>query len=185
MPKKRMQIQPLTSAIPLSHPLNLNKTRTEDGRLGDSISSRERAGAVSNSSDGKAVHLELCEGEVGGEGDGITTNANALERLNDGQVLLVDVDKGELGPVRGAGVRGGEAELDARGSSAGCAEHVEGLEGLERDGVDVGAGAGNHEALDSGEGKVAHASGQEGQRVGALVLENVVEALLFTLLPNY
>ena len=82
-------------------------------------------------------------------------------------------------------MRGGEAELDARGSSAGCAEHVEGLEGLERDGVDVGAGAGNHEALDSGEGKVAHASSQEGQRVRALVLENVVEALLFTLLPNY
>ena len=82
-------------------------------------------------------------------------------------------------------MRGGEAELDARGSSAGCAEHVEGLEGLERDGVDVGAGAGDHEALDSGEGEVAHASGQEGQRVGALVLENVVEAFLFTLLSNY
>jgi len=180
-----MQIQPLTSAMPLSHPLNLNKTRAEDGRLGDSISSRERAGAVSNSSDGKAVHLELCEGEVGGEGDDIAINADAPERLNDGQVLLVDVDKGELSPVRGAGVRRGEAELDARGSSAGCAEHVEGLEGLERDGVDVGAGAGNHEALDSGEGEVAHASGQEGQRAGALVLENVVEAFLFTLLSNH
>ena len=82
-------------------------------------------------------------------------------------------------------MRGGETELDARGGSAGCAEHVEGLEGLERDGVDVGAGARNHEALDSGEGEVAHASGQEGQRGGALVLENVIEAFLFTLLSNY
>lgn len=82
-------------------------------------------------------------------------------------------------------MRGGEAELDARGGGAGCAEHVEGLEGLKRDGVDVGAGARNHKALDSGESEVAHASGKEGQRVGALVLENVVEAFLFTLLSNY
>ena len=82
-------------------------------------------------------------------------------------------------------MRGGEAELDARGSSAGCAEHVEGLEGLERDGVDVGAGARNHEALDSGESEVTHASSQEGQRVEALVLENIIKAFLFTLLSNY
>ena len=82
-------------------------------------------------------------------------------------------------------MRGGEAELDTCGGSAGCAEHVERLKGLERDGVDVRAGAKDYKALDSGEGEVAHASGQERQRVGALILENMVEAFLFTLLSNY
>ena len=42
--------------------------------------------------------------EVGGKGNDITTNANALECLNNGQVLLVNINKGELSPVRGASV---------------------------------------------------------------------------------
>ena len=75
--------------------------------------------------------------------------------------------------------------MNACRGSAGCAKHVKKLKGLERDSVNIKAGARNHEALDSGKGEVAHASGQEGQRVGALVLENVVETFLFTLLSNY
>jgi hypothetical protein len=72
--------------------------------------------------------------------------------------LLINIDKRELSPVKSTNIQGREAELDAYRGSARYAEHIKGLEGLERDGVDVGAGARNHKALNSSESEVAHAS---------------------------
>jgi hypothetical protein len=75
--------------------------------------------------------------------------------------------------------------LDAYKGSARYTEYIKRLKDLKRDSVDIKVRAKDYKALDSGKGEVAHISSQKGQRIGALVLKNIVKAFLFTLLSNY
>ena len=153
-----MYIQSPILVIPLNYPLNLNKIKAKNSRLGNSISSHKQAGAISNSSNGKAIHLKLGVREVGNKNNNITTNINTLERLNNKQILLVNINKRELGLVKSTNIQGGEAKLNTYKGSTGCTKYIKELKGLKRDNINIKAKTKNHKVLDSNKGKVTHAS---------------------------
>ncbi len=107
-----------------------------------------------------------------------------MERLDDRRVLLVDVDQAQRGVIHAAD--GGDAELERLGPRVDVLGlDGQGLEDGQADGVDVGAGPGDHEALVEGrEGELARAGRQEGQSAGDLVEDGAVEAVLLALLPD-
>jgi hypothetical protein len=153
------------------------------------------------------------EGEDSVEGNNGAGDLWVQDWLDDGGVLLVDVDDGELGvvdlgqvergalpPLSGVGV------AEVRWKNVGLceagnveAEHevlvfgldVRGINGedtedLELDELLVGAGSRYDETLESGEGEVAGAGCQERRRAGdqVLVLKDSVEAILLAFLSD-
>ena len=75
--------------------------------------------------------------------------------------------------------------MDTYRGSTGCTKYVKRLKGFKRDSINIKTGAKDYKALNNSKGEIAHASGQERQCIGALILENIVKAFLFTLLSNY
>ena len=103
---------------------------------------------------------------------------------SDGQILLVDVCD-VLGVGRGS-LSAVEGELDlVVDHAAGLLESCEAGESGERDGVDVGARAGDDKALDGRECEVAVGGCEEGQLAGDLAEYEAIEAVLFTLLSDH
>lgn len=147
--------------------------------------------------------------EVSVEGNEVAVDFDVLEHLGDRDILLVDVDEREWGPVETLGVgcrwesrKGLGLRVEEVAKSAQVSLEAEGLvllrddilgEELERaedweiDLANVGAGVGNDEVLVQGrEGELDGATGLEGEssrdQVG--VFEDAVEAILLTLLAD-
>lgn len=164
--------------------IDFDETRTKDGLLGNLICVVERLSAVRDRRDGESVEQELLEGELSCEGDDAILGIDALKLLDDGLVLGVEQYQRQgvdidilVGDI--------EAEFDllVLGLDV-LSEDIEGLEGLERDCIDVGAAAWNNEALDSGESKVAGGGGEEGLGRRSLLLDDAEETLLLAFVSN-
>ncbi len=141
-----------------------------------------------NSGDGKTVHLELVEWEQSVEGDSVAADDRVLDWLNNGQVLLVDVDDRKLLVVIIPGRRVVDSDAELQVLCLRCdvlGEDVKWLEDWQTDGVDVWASACDNEVLvESREGELTSACGEEWKSAGDLVLEAAVEAVLFAFLAN-
>ena len=102
----------------------------------------------------------------------------------DGGVLLVNVCNSQLvGSVHLGAIKSKADGLVC--VTRGLRGDSESLEGGKRDGVEVRAAAGDDEALDGSEGKVAVAGGQERELGGDLAEDEAVEAVLLAFLAQY
>lgn len=142
--------------------------------------------------DGEAEQEVLLKGEVGGEVDLAVVVAGPGDGLDDGHVLLVDVDEAQV--LRAGGVvapvaLGGDGEGQVgvlvgdlgRGGVEG--QDAKGL--AELDVVDIGARAGHDEVLVQGvEGDLTGRGGQEGVGRGDLAEQVAVEAVLLAFLSD-
>jgi len=175
------------SNLPLSFLVDLDETRGEQAVAGNCASVCEWTSALCDGGDGEAVQEVLLEGEEGVECDDGALDLDVLELLNDGGVLLVDVDEGNAVPVvlgvvgvgtlgddTLAGKEGLDVEAELEGLVLGVNDlgvEVEDAEDLEVDHVGVGARVGDNETLvQCREGKVTGAGGEEWLGVGDLLL---------------
>ena len=164
----------------------------KDGGVGDGDDVGEGR-TLCEDGDGQAEQEVLLEGEVCGEVDPAVVVAGVLDGLDDGHVLLVDVDEAEVlwarrvvAPV--ALGRDGErqqrvlvrVDLRGRGVEGQYAERL-----AQVDGVDVGARPGHDHVLEQCvECELAGAGGQECVGRWDLLQEVAVEAVLLAFLSD-
>src|SRR5438045_8611938 len=79
--------------------VDLDQAGAKDGVLGDGARRGEWASALGDGGDGQAVHFELVEWKIGVEDEAVTLDGDVGDVLDDGQVLLVDVDQRHLGEL--------------------------------------------------------------------------------------
>lgn len=101
--------------------------------------------------------------------------------LDDRNGLAVEEDESQLVNLEETEIGLSERELYVLGLrlDASCLDS-ESLEGLERDGIDVGARAWNDESLNCSECKVAGSGGEERLSRGALLLHKTEESFLLS-----
>jgi hypothetical protein len=80
--------------------------------------------------------------------------------------------------------REGELQVLGLGLDGAAGEDGEGVEDLERDGVEVWAGAGDDEELEGGDGELSGAGCQEWEGAGGLPEDGSVVAVLFAFLTD-
>lgn len=107
-----------------------------------------------------------------------------VERLHDWLILLIDVGEPQHISINLVVIVDGKGKLDASGLCGGWYDEIERCKGFERNGVNIGASAGNDKALNGSEGKIEITSRQEGQFTRDLALHDAEPSLLLSLLAD-
>ena len=163
--------------------VDFDQTRPKHSRLSDIVGTREGARAVNDRSNGKPIHDELIVGEVRLNGDSLAVGLLDSERHYIRHIGAVEVNKLLLAGINDSIARVGSSKLDGAVADV-FGDQVKRLERLQLDFLNVGARAGNNEALESGERKLTSTPGQERLGTRPFALDGAVEPVLLAFLAN-
>lgn len=142
----------------------------------------KRSIALRHSRDRQPVHLILVVWEQCLDDNFIILSRDRVRRLDDWQILLIDVGHPQRMVSLVVGTR--KREGDVLGLRAWGREDGQLFEGAQRDLENIGASSRNDEVLDRSKGKVEVAGRQEWQFTRNLALHDAEPSLLFALLAD-